>query len=94
MTTKAKHTPGPWRRNGHTSIESKDRWIASTDSGGVKGFSEDVANAHLIAAAPELLEALKAALPHLQWANIHGSRCDEQIAQTQAAIAKAEGGGQ
>ena len=40
----------------------------------------------------ELLEACKAALPLLERANIHGSRCEEELAATKAAIAKAEGG--
>ncbi len=53
----------------------------------VKGEAE--ANARLIAAAPELVEALKAALPSLHWANTHGSRCEEDIAKAKAALAKA-----
>jgi len=32
-------------------------------------------------------EALAAALPHLHWANCHGSRCDEAIAAVKAALA-------
>ena len=53
--------------------------------------AECEANARLMAAAPDLFEALEEALPSLQWANIHGSRCDEEIAAAQLAIAKARG---
>lgn len=63
MTTK--HTPGPWRTDG--SIEAEDLDIVS-DEGRIAmmdvsrqtGWSKPVmnANARLIAAAPELLEAL------------------------------------
>lgn len=38
-----------------------------------------------------LLAACKAALPNMEWANIHGSRCEEELAQLKEAIAKAEG---
>ena len=67
MTNKKKHTPGPWYRddllppNGRTVIARTTGGIpisATTDDWiGYEG--EDEANAHLIAAAPELLEALK-----------------------------------
>lgn len=36
----------------------------------------------------ELLAALEAALPNLEWANIHGSRCEETLSQIKAAILK------
>jgi hypothetical protein len=31
-------------------------------------------------------EACRAALPILEWANIHGSRCEEVLAQVKAAL--------
>lgn len=50
-----KHTPGPWRVTRHNSklikVESNNRVICD-------GFSNEVANASLIAASPDLLEAL------------------------------------
>lgn len=49
----------------------------------------DKQDAPLLAAAPALLEACRAALPQLHWANCHGSRCDEAIATIEAAIAAA-----
>ena len=63
----SKHTPGPWdyvayaNRDSDAPVEYRVRakglrWVALTAS----GDSEDEANARLIAAAPELLEALEA----------------------------------
>ena len=72
---KTKHTPGPWKAHlnvlgavipGHIiKMDDPDeihRPIASLwEGGGIKGKPEQIANAHLIAASPELLEALKQA---------------------------------
>ena len=59
--TKApQHTPGPWRYSpGSNTIRSakENYWIASIDSW--DGQVNNQANAKLIAAAPELLEALR-----------------------------------
>lgn len=60
----AKHTPGPWKiafgaRDFHitgTREDTSGHYIART----INDFAEDEANARLIAAAPELLEALNA----------------------------------
>lgn len=76
----SKHTPGPWRVEVHqatTTIESKHFTIAS-----------DVCNddAPLIAAAPELLEALKQVLAHHGY--IEGG---PDFSDAWKAIAKAEG---
>jgi hypothetical protein len=52
------HTPGPWKTNGDPYVSTADgkRSIAFCDT---RHGHEDRANARLIAAAPELLEALK-----------------------------------
>ena len=56
---KTKHTPGPWKEDGFKITDSKGKLICRVDSeGGSDAF--DMANARLIAAAPELLEGLKA----------------------------------
>jgi len=56
-----KHTPGPWTNSGGT-IESADGWhVASVHGNG----GDQLANARLIAAAPEMLELLEAAL--VEW---------------------------
>lgn len=55
------HTPGPWQYESATkTIRSKpsNYWIATIDS--FEGAINHEANARLIAAAPELLEALYA----------------------------------
>lgn len=51
-----KHTPGPWREGSHRTIESANGTICEVYSH--MGIAEADANQHLIAAAPELLEAL------------------------------------
>lgn len=72
----AKHTPGPWNdglyhegRDGgrfRTFVTSPDNIVPiACVPTGVEGYGreEGRANAHLIAAAPELLEACKLAIP-------------------------------
>ena len=59
MSEELKHAPGPW------SIRQESVWSVGTDhemTALVYGCTdkEEEANAHLIAAAPDLLEALKA----------------------------------
>lgn len=51
----AKHTPGPWRVDAHMNVMYRDGLVAFPCISG--GFPQE-ANARLIAAAPELLEAL------------------------------------
>ena len=65
------HTPGPWRavtpENGHrrpTQIRSDRNSIASTAFAPDLSTDEIIANARLIAAAPELLEAVYSAIAH------------------------------
>jgi Iap family predicted aminopeptidase len=77
-----KHTPGPWTAEHATAtrwprVKAGDRVIAN----GVAGF----ANARLMAAAPDLLDALREMLD----AQVCGpcALCDK----ARAAIAKAEG---
>ena len=53
----SKHTPGPWRMHGEL-INSDKREIAEVRD--FKSNTETGANARLIAAAPELLEIVKA----------------------------------
>jgi len=63
-----KHTPGPWIQVGHW-VEHPDETVADIctcdpeamgQSHFKRNYSEVVANARLIAAAPEMLEALQA----------------------------------
>ena len=64
------HTPGPWRITTDFIgvYDSEARRIANMDSDGAPDFSEDetLANARLMAAAPEMLAALEAVIDDLR----------------------------
>ena len=86
-------TPGPWHVDVLGAGWTDGHGIAYCDNGHVawttRGFGDDVqlANAHLIAAAPDLYEALEAALndPDAGW--LH----DAVYNSGMAALAKARG---
>jgi hypothetical protein len=101
-----KHTPGPWVvdpavRQGFTVYAPKEGFIVGTqDEEGRYGAIESEANARLIAAAPDLLEALQQATSALEWrwervancaAPVHETAIQEAYNQARAAIAKATG---
>jgi hypothetical protein len=85
----------PTQRRSSRAHERGDIFEQGTNDKGLPGPKTTIANyvenkyVHLIVAAPDLLDALINALPNLEWANIHGSRCEETINQVRAAIAKA-----
>lgn len=92
----AQHTPGPWINIGNGDI------VARSDNycGGEKDIAsvfltrndEDEANARLIAAAPDLLEALKLYVLQDNFATDYGYGVGgEAKATAEAAIAKATG---
>lgn len=81
------HTPGPWKREGIEIYASAPANVRPHIARVIYG---DTANARLIAAAPELLEALK----HLDNAINEpslGIDLIEASDKARAAIAKAEG---
>lgn len=92
-----KHTPGPWAAKpkgklGEWHIDSAEWGIAIVAGGagheGFNGRSDE--NARLIAAAPELLEALKAV--DRAWSSDWSKEdCSDVSLLIGAAIAKAEG---
>jgi hypothetical protein len=93
------HTPGPWRIVGCSLDDANKplRWYVSGEGytwvTDLAGETTD-ADLRLIAAAPELLEALSLVLPLAEaWADGKGrSHPDhEVVADARAAIAKAEG---
>lgn len=100
----AKHTPGPWQVSrtlpeGRLVIECVD---GTQDIAFVEGFGflrnkagsgELGANARLIAAAPELLAAAKAAFTRFREDKIEGHHTQHPVTLLDAAIAKAEGRG-
>lgn len=69
---KTQHTPGPWKVNEHSEVTFKDGRICDVDyynvGRGEKGRYQlpHEANARLIAAAPELLDALSECLEQLE----------------------------
>ncbi len=98
--SESKHTPGPWTlEKGHAVgsviAEAGDYSITAPD-GVHDWFSADVemANARLIAAAPELLEALRSLADRWEilCEVIKPLINDEAYVAARAAIAKATGG--
>lgn len=84
------YTRGPWRIGGIKDLkEGRGREIAADDAriGIVYGVTDPdvIANARMIAAAPEMLESLKMVLQH---GRIDDS--ESRMAQVAAAITKAE----
>jgi len=74
------HTPGPWHHKDDEVFSFRNSLVC--DCG---GFSDSKANARLIAAAPELLEALKLLCQHSD------SWKPDVWNNARSAIAKAEG---
>lgn len=93
-----KHTPGPWRigtapPNGEQTIGTIRGMMVAVATTGVGMDEETLANARLIATAPELLEALQEVLPMLEHLlMIRGEPEPGSIGhKARAAIAKAIG---
>ena len=98
----AAHTPGPWGMQEHswsdTSITDSDGCrIAklsicdiATEETQTKLESVMDANARLIAASPELLEALEAMIQRVSDLGANGF--SQEVAKGKASIAKAKGG--
>ena len=104
-TPSSAHTPGPWKvRVSHNgalrgySIEHEDETLRSIVARNwehelCEEHGNSLPNARLIAAAPELLEALEAVLPDLEhYVATHGPGPDKRLAAAREAIAKATGG--
>ena len=91
MSNQVKHTKGPWKRFARVIENSPSDFIIADKAfkGTVIATCNDEANANLIAAAPDLIEAAKLVLD----ARALGDRDDEAFAlgKLQDAIAKAEG---
>ncbi len=102
-TETAQHTPGPWKHNVGTAPEcyswritgNHDHESVCCCNGNVKlPGDRKAANARLIAAAPELLEALKRIMSYAH-TGAHASDIDTneqpEFVNARAAISKAEG---
>lgn len=81
----SKHTPGPWVNTGN-GIHSGTRCVATTHMNPKEQRDID---ARLIAAAPDLLEALKDLCSHIN--ETRGSNADNALFAARLAIAKATG---
>lgn len=100
-----KHTPGPWYAHPATQqVVDKEMWFDEHgarhgDTPNMVIDCNSVADTHLIAAAPDMLAALKAAIPILDRAfeydgNVFGIKHNDAVDADElirAAIAKAEG---
>ena len=107
----AKHTPGPWyalrgQRNISIRYKTGDRLLPMVNVASVRGkfptdcpYGSSEANARLIAAAPELLEAAKLVLAWYESEDDHSKAdfyermemCRASEMAIRAAIAKATG---
>jgi hypothetical protein len=89
---KTKHTPGPWRMVECPEIHDEgNAYEIEVDGQTIAHIyaSEDMdANARLVSAAPDMLEALKAALLRLDH---HDAQSAPEALQCRDAIKKAEG---
>jgi len=98
---KAKFTPGPWKwredaveEDGSTMRTLAPGVLILDDMGGGPwGDEVDRANARLIAAAPDLYEALRNLLSAAE-AHIFSTECQAQRDAARAALSKAEGASQ
>jgi hypothetical protein len=100
-----KHTPGPWGVSAISpNIVVQHDFMGATNVqvGSASGYTgspffpsdeEAIANARLIAAAPELLEALKEAIETIKFLSTRDNSWGEQIVceDLQAIVAKATG---
>ena len=108
----AEHTPGPWlvHTDGCNQVWTTVGLVAEVHDGNDEGVNDKEragANARLIAAAPDLLEACKWALGHMKaFYEVWSEESDEggqtsaaedfilKHSRAEAAIAKAEGAAQ
>jgi len=103
--TKAKHTPGPWIATDVPHVQTDTArvgFLTTVADCRIGGHSHDemVANAHLIASAPDLLKQLEDAAHWLKDLSLIArregntglaTRVTEQASKAYAAIAKARG---
>ena len=90
-----KHTPGPWRvleqpgdPDEYILVGNVDRWIVAFRQNGELPISEQLANAGLISALPDLLAACQEFVRKVECGEASSRRSYKQM---KAAIAKAEG---
>ena len=87
------HTPGPWTCDAIGVKDSDGYSVCSTGNNRVIIGDERAANLHLIAAAPDLLDALRRVLRHIP-ADFGGASLSDDIHRARRAIARATGADQ
>lgn len=104
MSTKPKHTPGPWKIcYGHTFLSIQNRgalgYLATVPFTDNNKF-EALADARLIAVAPEMLQALKHLLSRIEstqdtdytgWRANNAKDVEKIVTEVRLAVQKAEG---
>lgn len=90
-----KHTPGPWKHDGEIIYSGNytlnNGWTNHATIAKVEDRANWEANARLIAAAPDLLDALKKISKELSTSNDRMKMIETIEALTNSAIAKAGG---
>ena len=99
--SETKYTPGPWRTSdefNHESVVGPDRRMVADCAvlpvAGGDGLEANRSNARLIAAAPDMAEALKACIDALRNLGAHQSPNmigAAALTEARAALAKARG---
>ena len=88
----AKHTPGPWKCVDPHVIRGPKNVVVAKTLDSKEGYEIKQANAHLIAAAPAMYEALKAALDYYRGVFTGNTVTDEMMSsKLEQALAQAEG---
>ena len=97
------HTPAPWRIGNKWNSVVADGFTGYDDEGTIKAYGGHLvcesaklpANAHLIAAAPDLYEALEEATKWIKWHREHPNTINNNSYlfdnKANAALAKARG---
>jgi hypothetical protein len=90
----SKHTPGPWHigtppPNGEQTIGNDQGMMVAVATTGIGLKEETMANARLIAAAPEMFRALEKIMPFLQmaWQDIPMSKIQKGLLEGCACTA-------
>lgn len=86
----AQHTPGPWSverhpHSGHPLVAGEGEYVVADCGNGEIETASEEANARLIAAAPELLEALISLRDFLRGNGTKSARADAAISKATAA---------
>jgi hypothetical protein len=96
-STASQFTPGPWKPHDNPNSNYGLEVVANNAIKAKRvvcriGGPAREANAHLIAAAPEMYAALKAAHPYVECCTEPNTPAEKALALLDAALRKAEGG--